>query len=160
MWCLGGRVRKSLKNILRTKTTSKSGRPAQILGADAAFLLHLLEAGSLKSVDIVNQYLDQIEKHDGYLHAMLSMPSRQALRAVAASLDDEHAAGRLRGPLHGIPIIIKLRTTKDNIDTHPSLRMKTMAGSVALLDSKPRENAPVAQKVSIAVSCDPIEYID
>uniref|UniRef100_A0A8H7K0Y6 Amidase domain-containing protein n=1 Tax=Bionectria ochroleuca TaxID=29856 RepID=A0A8H7K0Y6_BIOOC len=67
---------------------------------------------------------------------------RQALRAVASSLDDERAAGRLRGPLHGIPVIIK-----DNIDTHPSLGMKTTAGSLALLDSKPRENAPVAQKL-------------
>lgn len=94
---------------------SKSVIPASIANADAKSLLRLLESGSLKSVDIVNQCLDQIEKHDGYLHAMLSMPPRQALRAVASSLDDERAAGRLRGPLHGIPVIIKVRrplTTK------------------------------------------------
>jgi len=44
--------------------------------------------------------------------------------------------------LHGIPIIIK-----DNIATHPSLGMKTTAGSLALLDSRPRQNARVVDKL-------------
>ncbi|CAH0027362.1 unnamed protein product [Clonostachys rhizophaga] len=136
---------------------SRSALPASIANADAKSLLRLLESGSLKSVDIVNQCLDQIEEHHGYLHTMLSMPPRQVLRAVASSLDDERAAERLRGPLHGIPAIIKVRrpltckpltmTDHQGQHRHPSQPgMKTTASSLTLLDSKPRENAPVAQK--------------
>ncbi|TVY19360.1 putative amidase [Lachnellula arida] len=113
-----------------------------VLTADVKLLKNLLEKGTLKSTDLVNRYLDQVEKHDGYLHAMLSKPTRQSLQTIASSLDEERKAGSIRSPLHGIPIIIK-----DNIATHPSLGMTTTAGSFALLDSKPRENAPVAQKV-------------
>ena len=79
-----------------------------VLTADIESLKHVLEKGRLRSVDLVDRYLDQIEKHDGYLHAMLSKPTRQSLRTVAAKLDRERDAGRIRSPLHGIPIIIKV----------------------------------------------------
>ncbi|KAH8587275.1 amidase signature domain-containing protein [Bisporella sp. PMI_857] len=121
---------------------SKSTVAVNLLTADVKLLKDLLEKGTLKSGDLVDRYLDQIDKHDGYLHAMLSIASRQNLRAIASALDEERNSGRLRGPLHGIPVIIK-----GNIDTRLSLGMKTSAGSFALLDSKPRENAPVAQKL-------------
>ncbi|MGC8000302.1 amidase family protein, partial [Salmonella enterica] len=49
---------------------------------------------------------------------------------IAEQRDRERAAGTTRGPLHGIPVLIK-----DNIDTAD--RMKTTAGSLALLDARP-----------------------
>lgn len=52
-------------------------------------------------------YLDQIHRHDGYLHGMLSMPSRDALQRIAAVLDEERTAGKVRSKLHGIPVILK-----------------------------------------------------
>ncbi|MCJ1357711.1 MAG: hypothetical protein MMC33_007707 [Icmadophila ericetorum] len=113
-----------------------------VLTADVKCLKDLLEKGSLKSVDLVDGYLDQIERLDSYHHAMISIPSRQTLQTIAADLDEERTSGSVRGPLHGIPIIIK-----DNIATHPSLGMKTTAGSIALLDSRPRENAAVIGKL-------------
>ncbi|KAK4456218.1 putative amidase [Podospora aff. communis PSN243] len=113
-----------------------------VLTADAKQLADLLDKGSLKSVDLVDRYLDQIEKHDGYLHAVISKPSRQALHAIARGLDEERKAGKLSSGLHGIPIVIK-----NNIDTLPSLGMSTTAGSLALWDAKPCANAPVAQKL-------------
>lgn len=60
--------------------------------------------------------------------------------AIAAELDRERQAGRVRGPLHGIPILIK-----DNIDTAD--RMLTTAGSLALVGAAPAQDATVAKKL-------------
>ena len=56
--------------------------------------------------------------------------------AVAGRLDEERKAGKLRGPLHGVPIVLK-----DNIDTGD--RMRTSAGSWALADRRYRIDAIV-----------------
>ena len=60
--------------------------------------------------------------------------------AIAETLDQERKAKGARGPLHGIPVLIK-----DNIDTAD--RMQTTAGSLALLGSHPARDAFVAQKL-------------
>ena len=80
-----------------------------VLTADAKLLQNFLDKGSISSVNLVDLYLAQIQKHDGYLHAMLSMPPQDALRTTAAKLDDERLKGQLRGPLHGVPVIVKVR---------------------------------------------------
>ncbi|TPX13844.1 uncharacterized protein E0L32_005788 [Thyridium curvatum] len=116
-----------------------------VLTADAKAISALLGNGTLNSVQLVQAYMDQIEKQDGYLHAIISTPTREDLSAIAQSLDEERAQGKLRGPLHGLPIIVK-ELLKDNIDTSPSLGMRTTAGSLALWNSKPRDNAPVITK--------------
>jgi amidase len=56
--------------------------------------------------------------------------------AIADALDAELRRGRVRGPLHGIPILVK-----DNIDTSDDMR--TTAGSLALVDARPRADAPL-----------------
>ena len=60
--------------------------------------------------------------------------------AIADSLDRELAAGKSRGPLHGIPVLLK-----DNIDTHD--KMPTTAGSRVLKDSYPPRDSWVAEKL-------------
>src|SRR5580692_8932650 len=60
--------------------------------------------------------------------------------STADILDKERKAGKLRGPLHGIPVLIK-----DNIATDD--RMQTTAGSLALVGSKPPRDAFIAQKL-------------
>src|SRR6202030_907718 len=60
--------------------------------------------------------------------------------AIADALDKERRAQHVRGPMHGIPVLIK-----DNIDTAD--RMQTTAGSLALLESKPARDSFVAQKL-------------
>ena len=60
--------------------------------------------------------------------------------AIAEQLDTERALGHVRGPLHGIPLIVK-----DNIDTGD--RMQTTAGSLALLGSPASQDAPVVSKL-------------
>ncbi len=109
-----------------------------VLTADAAHLQSLLQRGSINSTLLIDTYLAQISKHDHNLHAMIQLTPLHLLRSVAESLDLERKAGKLRGLLHGIPIVIK-----DNIASHPSLGLRTTAGSLALYDSKPRRNAKV-----------------
>jgi amidase len=85
-----------------------------------------MSAGELTAHELVERYLeriDQLDQHGPAINAVIEV-NPDAL-AIAAALDAERAAGKTRGPLHGIPILIK-----DNIDTHD--RMQTTAGSLAL----------------------------
>src|SRR5579859_4104452 len=91
----------------------------------------LIDARKATSVSLVKKYLARIEaldRHGPQLNAVLEL-NPDAL-AIAAELDKERAAKGRRGPLHGIPVLIK-----DNIDTHD--RMSTTAGSLALKASIP-----------------------
>jgi amidase len=63
--------------------------------------------------------------------------------AIADALDTERRDGRVRGPLHGIPILVK-----DNIDTAD--HMKTTAGSLALVEARPASDAPVVANLRAA----------
>ena len=90
---------------------------------------------------VVELYLDRIEKIDDSgpeLNAVILI-NPDAL-AIADSLDHELAAGESRGPLHGIPVLLK-----DNIDTHD--KMPTTAGSRVLKDSYPPQDSWVAKKL-------------
>lgn len=83
----------------------------QLLTASATELQALLRSGDLTSVQLVKACLDQIAKHDRSgltLRAIVSTPPEAYVLSVADALDKERAAGNLRGPLHGIPIIIKV----------------------------------------------------
>jgi amidase len=65
-----------------------------------------LQEGSISSVQIVEEYRKQIEKYNKKLRAIICMPSN--LTDIAQVLDDERKRGQIRGPLHGIPIILKV----------------------------------------------------
>ncbi|KAL3479412.1 amidase signature domain-containing protein [Aspergillus californicus] len=109
-----------------------------VLTADIKLLTGLLAAKKITSRSLVDLYIAQIHRHEKRLHAMIQVTPHELLVRRADELDGERAGGRVRGPLHGIPIIIK-----DTIATHPSLGLPTTAGSLALLDSKPRRNARI-----------------
>jgi amidase len=88
-----------------------------------------LAAGRFTSERLVQLYLERIAALDrgaAGVHA-IAEANPDAL-AIAAALDRERRAGRVRGPLHGIPVAVK-----DNLDTAD--RMKTTAGSLALAES-------------------------
>ena len=85
-----------------------------------------MKAGRLTAHRIAQAYLDRIaalDRKGPALRAVLEL-NPDAL-AIADAMDAERRSGKTRGPLHGIPVIIK-----DNIDTHD--RMQTTAGSLAL----------------------------
>jgi amidase len=100
-----------------------------------------MAAGTLTSAALVQQYLARIaaiDKAGPALHAVIEL-NPDAL-TIAASLDRERKAGKLRGPLHGIPVLIK-----DNIATAD--KMSTSAGSLALDGVRASKDAYVAQKL-------------
>jgi amidase len=85
-----------------------------------------MASGAETSRSITQKYLDRIGQRDGRLRSVLET-NPDAL-AQAEAMDRERKAGKLRGPLHGIPLLLK-----DNIATKD--RMHTTAGSLALMDA-------------------------
>lgn len=80
-----------------------------VLSTTAADLQQLLTNKEVTSVQIVEEYLSQIGRHEAALNALISIAPRDKLLRAAASLDAERQDGRLRSRLHGIPIILKVR---------------------------------------------------
>ncbi len=86
----------------------------------------MMTAGELTARHLVELYLERIEAVDKNGPKVNSViETNPDAMAIASSLDKERRIGKTRGPLHGIPILIK-----DNIDTHD--RMQTTSGSLAL----------------------------
>lgn len=89
-------------------------------------LSELLNAQAITSVQIVQLYLKEIGLHNRrgrQLRALISVAPKHELLKIARKLDDERARGKIRGPLHGIPIVLK-----DNIMTDEKLGMDTTVG--------------------------------
>ena len=103
-----------------------------------------MQSGKWTARQLVEKYLARIEELDRKgpaLHAVLET-NPDAL-AIADALDAERKAQKVRGPLHGIPILIK-----DNIATAD--KMETTAGSLALVGGKPPRDAFVAARLRAA----------
>lgn len=109
-----------------------------------AGLQAVMSAGKYTAQAITKKYLDRIDdidKHGPLLNSVIEL-NPDAL-AIASEMDRERKAGRVRGPLHGVPVLIK-----DNIDTHD--RMTTTAGSLALEGSIAPQDSTVAKKLRAA----------
>ncbi|KAF1914766.1 glutamyl-tRNA amidotransferase subunit A [Ampelomyces quisqualis] len=94
--------------------------------------------GILTSLELLKCYLKRVEQVDGYISSVLEL--NPDVESIAAALDAERAAGQLRGPLHGIPFLVK-----DNMATKD--KMETTAGSWALLGSVVPRDAFVVAKL-------------
>jgi amidase len=81
--------------------------PFDVPSTTATDLCLLLQDGKITSVKIVDTFQQHIEKFNSKLRAIICMP--RDVREVAQALDDERREGRVRGLLHGIPIIVKVR---------------------------------------------------
>ena len=121
------------------------------IGVAAAALPRTLQAADLdleeatladlsgrSSVALTQAYLGRIEAIDKRINSIIEL--NPDAMAIAAALDAERKAGKVRGPLHGIPILIK-----DNIDTAD--RMHTTAGSLALADNIAPRDAGVVRRL-------------
>jgi len=111
--------------------------------ASVAELQQGLDKSQFTSVHLVKAYLARIEEVNlkgAALHAVIET-NPHAL-AQAAALDDERISQGSRGPLHGIPLLLK-----DNIATLHDQGLNTTAGSYALLGSEVAGDAPVAAKL-------------
>lgn len=135
------------------KTTAPAGTTPDAAGFDDDFelaettvadLQEKMKSGQLTARRITELYLERIEKLDKAgprLNAVLET-NPDALK-LADQLDEERKSGKLRGPLHGIPVLIK-----DNIDTAD--QQQTTAGSLALAGHKARQDAFIVQKLRAA----------
>jgi amidase len=103
-----------------------------------------LRSGRFTAQALVERYLERIELIDRRgpgLNAVIEI--NPEAESIAAERDRELRAKSVRGPLHGIPVLIK-----DNIDTAD--KMKTTAGSLALLQSKPARDAFLVERLRAA----------
>jgi amidase len=109
--------------------------------ATIADLQKKMKSGTHTSRAITELYLkriDAIDKNGPKLNAVIEL-NKSALD-MADNMDKERKAGKLRGPLHGIPVLIK-----DNIDTGDN--MHTTAGSLALSDNFAKQDAFIVHKL-------------
>jgi amidase len=103
-----------------------------------------MAAGELTSRALTEAYLARIEALDRSGPKVNSViETNPDALAIAEDLDRERMAGKIRGPLHGIPILIK-----DNIDTHD--RMQTTSGSLALEGSAAPRDAFLVRRLRAA----------
>jgi len=109
-------------------------------GSAVALALAMAE-GRATSERIVGDCLlriDAIDRHGPRLHSVIELNPDAV--AIARALDGERKAGRLRGPLHGVPVLIK-----DNIATGDG--MSTSAGSLALEGVRAQRDAHVVKRL-------------
>jgi amidase len=118
-----------------------SSRPAlDVVELSAMEARERMAAGSLSSRELTRAYLDRIAKIDDAgptLNSIIEL-NPNALEDAAA-LDSERKAGKGRGPLHGIPILLK-----DNID---AIGMVNSAGSIALAENRPKQDAFIVSRL-------------
>src|SRR5208282_4676095 len=103
-----------------------------------------MKSGKFTAHSLAEKYLariDEIDKRGPAVNAIIEL-NPDAL-SIADALDQERKGKGPRGPLHGVPVLIK-----DNIDTAD--RMMTTAGSLALVGSKPAKDSFVAQRLRAA----------
>lgn len=115
------------------------GRPfPSLLDATLEDLNEGLEQGFFTSVDLANAYLGRIGEVNDILNVVTEV-NPDALE-IASDLDDLRASGTVRGPLHGIPILIKNNIATDD-------KMNNTAGSYALLGAKVPQDSFMAKKL-------------
>ena len=119
-------------------------KPFEFADVPVAELADRLKSGRVTSRALTEAYLARIAEIDARGPALKSViETNPDALPIADALDHERKDKGPRGPLHGIPVLIK-----DNIDTAD--RMQTTAGSLALVGAKPPRDAFVVQKLRAA----------
>ena len=120
---------------------SESSRPTlDVVELSAVEARDRMAAGTLTSRALTQAYLDRIKQIDDsgpMLNAVIEINATAI--ADADALDAERKGGKVRGPLHGIPILVK-----DNIDI---MGMANSAGSLALADNRPKQDAFIVTRL-------------
>ena len=122
------------------QTARPAAAPFEVTEASIETLQKAMTDGRITSLQLVDAYLARIRAYDHAgpaLNTMIRLSPKA--RSDAAALDAERKAGKVRGPLHGVPIVVK-----DNYDTKD---MITTAGSLALATHRPKTDAFVIQKL-------------
>jgi len=132
-------------NAARTPAPAPRGAPFELEEATVAGLQAAMASGKHTAVGLTERYLARIQEldrtGDSALRSVIEL-NPDAL-AIAVAMDAERKAKGPRGPLHGIPVLIK-----DNIATADG--MQTTAGSLALVGAVPSRDAFVVERLRAA----------
>jgi amidase len=127
--------------LLGAKARSDDAAPFALEEADIASLQERLSGSALSARDLTQAYLERISALDRQGPTLRSvLETNPDALAIAQGLDQERRAKGPRGPLHGIPVLVK-----DNLDTAD--RMTTTAGSLALQGSIASRDSFVVQRL-------------
>jgi amidase len=132
------------REITPAKPATSDVKPFELDEVTISELQDGMRSGKFTARSLVEKYtarIDEIDKRAPAVNAIIEL--NPDAFAIADALDEERRAKGPRGPLHGIPVLIK-----DNIDTAD--RMMTTAGSLALVGSKPPKDSFVAQRLRAA----------
>ncbi|MBL8151126.1 MAG: amidase, partial [Blastocatellia bacterium] len=125
-------------SVSRYKSQAHSVKPFELEEVTIPQLQQEMRMGKYSARSLVELYVGRIKELDQQLHSVIELNPDAV--AIAESLDAERQAGKVRGMLHGIPILLK-----DNIDTGD--KMTTTAGSLALEGSIAKQDAFLAAQL-------------
>jgi len=131
----------SAGRALASTPASTPGRRFEFEEVTISDLQSRMKSGELSARSLTQTYLeriDEVDKRGPTLNSVIEV--NPGALAIAAALDKERQSKGPRGPMHGIPVLIK-----DNIETAD--RMQTTAGSLALVGSRPAQDSGVARKL-------------
>ena len=121
--------------------STSAGTSGSWMEASIPELQAAMSSGALTSAQLTTNYLTQIANLNPLLHAVIET-NPDAL-TIAKARDKERRAGKVRGPLHGIPILVK-----DNVATFD--KMQTTAGSLALVGSTVSSDSVIVNRLRAA----------
>ena len=136
--CRGALAMMFLGGTMLSQTAQAAEKKFKLEDAAIADIQQAISSGSLTSVTLVQLYLDRIAAYDKAgpkINAIITLNPRA--KEEAAALDRERAEKGSRGPLHGIPVLLK-----DNVDTFD---MPTSNGSAIMKNAIPAKDAPITQ---------------
>ena len=128
----------------QTSTSATTIKPFVLDEVTISDLHDGMKSGKFTARSLVEKYrerIGEIDKKGPAINSIIQL--NPDAMAIADALDQERKAKGIRGPLHGVPVLIK-----DNIDT--ANNMMTTAGSLALVGSKPLTDSFVAKKLRAA----------
>jgi aspartyl-tRNA(Asn)/glutamyl-tRNA(Gln) amidotransferase subunit A len=138
---VGAVAAQMLTTVGFAKDKMEAGAVSELASLTLADAAAKVRSGAVTSTALTQACLERIEVYQPKLDAFITVMKSQAL-AAAAQLDAEQKAGKLRGPLHGVPLAIK-----DIIDTFDA---RTTGGSALFEDRVPLEDATVVARLRAA----------
>ena len=121
------------------KADDSSMEKFELEEATVAQMQNAMKSGETSAEKLLERYIERIREIDPKIRSVIEI--NPDAERIAEELDKERKAGKIRGALHGIPVLLK-----DNIDTAD--RMKTTAGSLALLDAPtPKKDAFLVEQL-------------
>ncbi len=140
-WVISVLIFISCKSNLNHKETADTSNNFKYLEYSIPQMQAGYQAGDYSIAEVTQAYLDRIDRIDKNGPALNSVIEiNPDAMVIARQLDHELQEGKIRGPLHGIPVLLK-----DNIDTDD--KMQCTAGSRALLGSYPQQDSWLAKKL-------------